>query len=95
MVYSLNLLDFDQIGVLRVALSQRRRAVRRQRIDTRAAIDTIAVHIGIMPGPLAHRRHAGHDARGHLGRDPQLAAGVEYAHHIAVLDPAFFGVQRI
>ena len=58
MVYSLNLLDFDQIGVLRIAFSQRRRAVRRQRINTGSAIDTIAIHVGVMPGawPLPTRR---------------------------------------
>ena len=69
--------------------------MRRESIDTGAAIDAIAVHIGVMPGALAHRRYAGHDARGHLSRNAQFAAGVEYAHHIAIFNPALLGIQRV
>ena len=57
-------------------------------------VDFIARHIGLVPGSLAHGTYAGHDARGHLSRNAQFAAGVEYAHHIAIFNPALLGIQR-
>lgn len=67
----------------------------RQRVDAGAVVDTIATHIGIVPGPLAHGAHAGHDARRDLRFNSYLAAAIKDAHRIAVLDAAFFSIDRI
>ncbi len=67
----------------------------RQRVDAGAVVDTIATHIGIVPGALAHGAHAGHDARRHFRFNSHLAAAIKDAHRIAVLNAAFFGIDRI
>lgn len=58
-------------------------------------VNTIAPHIGIMPGPLTHGAYAGHDARRHFRFNSHLAAMIKDAHRIAVLNAAFFGIDRI
>lgn len=58
-------------------------------------VDTIATHIGVVPGPLAHGADAGHDARRHFRFNSYLAAVVKDPHRIAVLNAAFFGIDRI
>ena len=67
----------------------------RQRVDAGAVVDTIATHIGIVPGTLAHGAHAGHDAWRDFRFSSHLAAIVKYAHRIAVLDAAFCSIDRI
>lgn len=95
MFHPLHLLNLHQIGVLRVTFCQRRSSMGRQRVDAGAVVDTIATHIGIVPGPLAHGAHAGHDARRDLRFNSYLAAAIKDAHRIAVLDAAFFSIDRI
>ena len=67
----------------------------RQGVDAGAGVDTIAIHIGVMPGALAHGTHAGHDARRDFRFNSHLTAIVKHAHRIAVLNAAFFGIERI
>lgn len=67
----------------------------RQCVDAGAVVDTIAIHIGVMPGALAHGTHAGHDARRDFRFNSHLTAIVKHAHRIAVLNAAFFGIERI
>ena len=67
----------------------------RQGVDAGAVVDTIAIHIGVMPGALAHGTHAGHDARRDFRFNSHLTAIVKHAHRIAVLNAAFFGIERI
>lgn len=69
--------------------------MRGQRVDARTVVDTIATHIGIVPRSLAHGAHAGHDAWRHFRFNSHLAATIKDAHRIAVLDAAFFGIDRI
>lgn len=61
----------------------------RQCVDAGAVVDTIAIHIGVMPGALAHGTHAGHDARRDFRFNSHLTAIVKHAHRIAVLNAAF------
>ncbi|CAH3680333.1 hypothetical protein L383_01235 [Enterobacter sp. MGH 37] len=67
----------------------------RQCVDAGAVVDTIAIHIGVMPGALAHGTHAGHDARRDFRFNSHLTAIVKHAHRIAVLNAPFFGIERI
>ena len=69
--------------------------MRGQGIDAGAVIDTIAVHVGVMPGALAHRAYAGHDARGDFRSNAHFAAVVEDAHHIPIFDTSLLCIHRV
>ena len=69
--------------------------MRRQRIDAGTVIDSVSVHLGIVPGSLAHCGHARHNARRDFCRNTQFTTAVEYAHHVTVADPTFLRIQRV
>lgn len=93
--YSLRLLDLHQIGVLWIALRQRRRTVRGQGVHAGTVVNAVTLHIGLMPRPLAHGADARHDPRGHFGGNAHFAAGVEDPHHVAVFNAAFLRINRV
>ncbi|VFT76414.1 Uncharacterised protein [Klebsiella aerogenes] len=65
-------------------------AVGGQRIHAGAMVDPVSGHIRVVPGALAHRRHARHDAWRHFRRKTDFAALIKDAHHIAVFNPGVF-----
>ena len=69
--------------------------MRGQRVDAGTVVNPVAVHLGVVPGALAHCGHARHNARRDFRRNSQLTAAVKHAHHVAVLDPAFLRIQRV
>ena len=95
MVYPLGLLDFDEVRVLRVSLRQRRRARRGQRVDAAALVHLVSGHVGVVPSSLAHRHHAGHDARRDLRHDLDGTAIIEHLNLVAIFNAALAGVQRV
>lgn len=64
-------------------------------IHAGAVVDAIASHIGIVPCSLTHRRYPRHNTRRNFCRNTQFAALIKDAHHVAVFNPTFFGIDGV
>lgn len=92
----LGLADFHKVGMLRIALGKRTRAMARERIDARTHVDRLAVFLdGLVPGALRHGTYAGHDALGDMGGHFDAAAVVKDMHLVAIGNVEDLGVKFV